>query len=267
MPSDLTIWFGPLVRWLVGLVLLLPIAAQAQDSILRVIGDENYPPYLFLDADGHENGYLVDLWKNWERKTGIKVELKATKWEEAQRILLRGDADVIENIFETQQRQPLYDFSKPYADLPVDIYRDVSLGGLTTLDSLRGFRVGVMEGDACIERLKDNGIDTLVYYGNYSKLIQGAKAQDIKVFCLDEYPANYYLYQLGAYRQFVKAFELYRGQFHRAVRKGNLATLHLVEQGMAAIPATEKDQLRRKWLNEPTDYRLYAYYAAEAPSL
>ena len=257
---------SPLALSLPGLalLLLLPIAVAAQDRTLRVIGDENYPPYLFLDANGQEHGYLVDLWKLWGRKTGILVELKATKWEEAQRILLRGDADVIENIFETPQRQPLYDFSKPYADLPVNIYRDVSIGGLATLSSLRGFRVGVMEGDACIERLKANGVDTLVYYDNYSKLIQAAQAQDIKVFCLDEYPANFYLYQLGADRQFVKAFELYRGQFHRAVRKGNLATLRLVEQGMAAISAAEMDALRRKWLSEPTDYRQYADYAVEA---
>ncbi|WP_295445860.1 transporter substrate-binding domain-containing protein [uncultured Thiodictyon sp.] len=242
----------------------MPICAQAQERVLRVIGDENYPPYLFLDAGGKEEGFLVDVWKLWERKTGIKVELKATKWDEAQRILLRGDADVIENMFETPQRAPLYDFSKPYADLPVDIYRDVSIGGLASLASLRGFQIGVMEGDACIEQLKNSGIDTLVYYGNYTQLIQAAKAQDIKVFCLDQYPANFYLYQQGAYRQFVKAFELYRGQFHRAVRKGNSATLQLVEQGMAAISDTEMDALHRKWLSEPTDYGRYVQYAFEA---
>ena len=269
MHSDLTSWFGPLARFFLGIwvALLLPLAAQAQDRVLRVIGDENYPPYLFLDANGKEDGFLVDLWKLWERKTGVKVELQATKWEEAQRILLSGGADVIENIFETPQRRPLYDFSKPYADLPVAIYRDVAIGGLTSLDSLRGFRVGVMEGDACIERLKDSGIDTLVYYGNYTKLIQAAKAKDIKVFCLDEYPANFYLYRLGADQQFVKAFELYRGQFHRAVRKGNLGTLQLVEQGMAAISTTEMDALRRKWLSEPTDYRRYVRYSVEVAAV
>jgi len=248
----------------IALALLLPLCAQAQERVLRVIGDENYPPYLFLDAAGHEEGLLVDLWKLWARKTGIAVTLKATNWEEAQRILLRGDADVIETIFETPQRAPLYDFSKPYADLPVNIYRDVSIGGLAGLDALRGFRIGVMTGDACVDRLKNSGIDTLVYYANYTQLIQAAKAQDIKVFCLDESPANFYLYQQGAHRQFVKAFELYRGQFHRAVRKGDSATLQLVEQGMAAISDAQMDRLRRKWLSEPTDYGRYVEYAAEA---
>jgi PAS domain S-box-containing protein len=246
-----------------GAMLLLPSVAQAQERVLRVVGDENYPPYLFLNAEGKEDGLLVDVWRLWERKTGVKVELKAIKWEEAQRTLLRGDADVIENIFETPQRKPLYDFSKPYAELPVDIYRDVSIGGLTNLASLRGFQVGVMEGDACIEKLKSSGIANLAYFGNYTKLVQAAKAQDIKVFCLDEYPANFYLYQQGAHRQFIKAFELYRGEFHRAVRKGDDATLKLVEDGMAVISPAEMDALRRKWLSEPADYRRHAQLAAE----
>ena len=205
----------------IGIVLLLPIGAQAQERVLHVIGDENYPPYLFLDAAGKEEGFLVDVWRLWGRKTGIKVELKATQWDAAQRILLRGDADVIENIFETPQRTLLYDFSKPYADLPVNIYRDVSIGGLASLDSLRGFRVGVMQGDACVEKLKASGIDTLVYYGNYTQLIQAAKGQDIKVFCLDEYPANFYLYQQGAYRQF--------GLDHRSGQRPSLTKLYRLD--------------------------------------
>ncbi|MCK7578905.1 MAG: response regulator [Chromatiales bacterium] len=247
-----------LIVWLASWCLLS--VAFADTRVLRVIGDDNYPPYLFLNAEGREDGFIVDLWRLWERKTGIRVELKATQWDEAQRLLLAGEADVIENIFKTQGREPFYDFSEPYADLPVAIYRDVSIDGLTSLETLRGFRVGVMQGDACVEHLQRHGIDSLVTYPNYTQLIQSAKAQDIKVFCLDEYPANFYLYRQQAHHQFAKAFELYHGQFHRAVRKGDLDTLRLVEQGMASISSAELDELRRKWLTTPTDYGHYARY-------
>ncbi len=269
MNADLTPSFYVRAPGFLGvlLALLVPCAVQAGIGTLRVVSDENYPPYLFLNAEGKEDGLLVDLWRLWERKTGIKVELQAINWDEAQRTLLRGDADVIDLIYETPGRAPFYDFSKPYGDQPVAIYRDRSIGGLTNLDSLRGFQVGVMDGDACVERLKDGGITNLVYYSNYTKLVQAAKAQDIKVFCLDEYPANFYLYQQGAHRQFVKAFELYRGQFHRAVRKGDIATLKLVEQGMAAISAAELDELHGKWLNEPADFKQYARYAVQAAAV
>ena len=245
-----------------GLCSFLPTPAIAEEKILRVVGDENYPPFLFLDAEGEATGYLVDLWKLWEKKTGIKVELKALKWEEAQKALLRGDADVIDNIFQTPEREHLYDFSEPYVDLPVAIYSDISISGITSLNELKGFQIGVMEGDACIEKLTSQGINSLVYYGNYTKLIQAAVVHDIKVFCLDEYPANFYLYQLNAHKQFKKAFPLYQGQFHQAVREGNKAILELVKSGMLKISAQEKDKLIEKWLITSPDYQNYAKYAA-----
>ena len=48
-------------------------AADAHPSSLRVVSDDNFPPYLFRNADGHVEGFLVDLWALWERKTGVRV--------------------------------------------------------------------------------------------------------------------------------------------------------------------------------------------------
>ena len=47
-------------------------------ATLRVVMDDNYPPYAFRDSSGVLNGYLVDIWKLWEGKTGVRVELVAT---------------------------------------------------------------------------------------------------------------------------------------------------------------------------------------------
>ncbi|MEA3643418.1 MAG: PAS domain S-box protein, partial [Lamprobacter sp.] len=256
------------MRCLTSLCLMLLLAlslrpAFAQERILRVVGDENYPPYLFINAEGEADGFLADLWQRWSQATGIPVDLQPLQWDLAQQRLLEGEADVIENLFKTPQRLPLYAFSEPYATLPVAIYRDRSIGGLTKLETLRGFQIGVMQGDACIDWLSNRGIHDLVPYEDYRAVIAAAKAQEIKVFCMDEYPANFYLYQLDAHRQLVKAFELYAGQFHRATRKDAEATLDLVKQGMASIPEAEIAALRRQWLMEPTDYRRTAMLALQ----
>ena len=149
------------VRLLAGLlvVLLLPLAAQAKT--LRVVSDDNYPPYLFLNPDRVAEGYLVDLWKLWVQKTGIPVELAAMRWADAQQRVLAGDADVIDMIYRTPAREPKYDFSGPYADLPVAIYASRSITGLHDVGSLKGFKVGVQEGDACIETLEKGGVTAM----------------------------------------------------------------------------------------------------------
>jgi PAS domain S-box-containing protein len=235
-------------------LLWLSDAVGAEPSRLRVVGDNNYPPYLFLDQEGRATGYLVDIWRLWEQKTGVTVTLEARNWAEAQQQLLAGEADVIENTFRTPEREPLYDFTAPYATLPVAIYRHASISGIHDVQTLHGFRVGVMAGDACIERLHAEGITDLQLYPTYVALIRGARAEEIKIFCLDEYPANYYLYQLGAHQRFEPAFQLYEGRFHRAVREGDTATLRLVERGMAAISVAEESAIHHKWMHRPVDY-------------
>ncbi len=218
---------------------------------LRVVSDENYPPYLFRNADGAVEGYLVDYWKLWSSKTGVPVQLDARPWSDAQQAVLDGRADVIDMIYRTPPREPVYDFSIPYADLPVDIYTHKAISGISGPATLKGFQIGVQAGDACIDMLKGQGIETLVTFPNYEALIKAALRAEVKVFCLDEAPAEFYLYKLGAFQSFNKAFELYVGQFHRAVPKGHLATLALVERGMQAISPEEHAALRSKWLGTP----------------
>jgi two-component system, sensor histidine kinase and response regulator len=270
MPSWMPRW--PRVRyriwiWISILIGAAPAwgaaAAEAPEQrVLRVVGDENYPPYLFRNQDGQATGYLVDLWRLWETKTGVAVRIDVANWAEAQRTLLRGDADVIENIYRTPEREPSYDFSAPYADLPVAIYSHDSIQGINDIAALRGFQIGVMDGDACVEHLRREGIINLRLYRDYTDLLMGALAEDIKLFCLDEYPANYYIYRLNAQKTFRKAFELYQGQFHRAVSKGNTAILDLVERGMAAITPQEREALRKIWMGQPLPYSDVLHHAA-----
>ena len=236
------------------------LAADAAPRSLHVVSDDNYPPYLFRNADGKVEGYLVDLWQLWQSRTGIEVNLTATNWAEAQRMIADGRADVIDMIYRTPQREALYEFSAPYADLPVAIYTHTTIGGISGVSTLKGFEIGVQSGDACIHRLNASGITTLVEYPNYTELIAAAQRQEIKLFCLDEIPANFYLYKAQAQADFRKAFDLYQGQFRRATRKGNIATLQIVEKGMAAITPAEDAALRKKWFGTPLDLGSYGRY-------
>ena len=57
----------------------------ADFATLSVVSDDNYPPYVFRDASGKLRGILPDQWALWEQKTGVKVDLQAMDWAEAQR--------------------------------------------------------------------------------------------------------------------------------------------------------------------------------------
>ncbi len=240
---------GSLLLLLVAV--LAPVANAAPERVLRVVTADNYPPFLYRQAGGALDGYLVEWWALWERRTGVKVELVGTPWAEAQRQLLDGNADVIDLIFRTPAREALFDFTDAYAEVPVNVYVHDSVKGIHDVASLHGFDVGVLKGDACAEQLARQGVDSLHAFDDYPPMIAAALAQEIRIFCIDEHPANFYLYREHAQTEFRPAFRLYVGRFHRAVRKGDQETLRLVADGAALISSEEQQALIDKWLPPP----------------
>ncbi|MEY5098302.1 MAG: hypothetical protein RJA36_1021 [Pseudomonadota bacterium] len=231
-----------------------PAAVPGSDiKVLRVVSGDDFPPYLFRDSDGKLQGYLVDYWQLWERKTGVMVKLDTMPWDEAHRRIQRGDADVINMLYRTLQREQLYDFSPPVALGTVNIYSHVSISGTHNAQTLKGFQVGVLKGHICNDKLAEQGITSLLRYDRQADLFNAVQRGEIRIFCIGGEAANFYLYRLGIADQFRKAFELYAGAGYHVVLKGNAGTLALVVRGMQAITPAETDALRRKWLGTPLD--------------
>ncbi|KQT42686.1 PAS domain S-box protein [Methylophilus sp. Leaf459] len=242
-------------------------AVAAPPNAITVISDDNYPPYLFKDDRGNTVGILADYWKLWEKKTGISVTLISTRWEMAQQQLLSGHADVIEMIYRNPEREVTYAFSAPYATLPIGIYAHESMTGLISADSLAGFTVGVQKGDACIYKLKEAGVKSFRVYNSYDEIIQATLKQQVMITCMDDFPARYYLYKLGAETSILRAFTIYQGQFHRAVKKENTPILALVEQGAASISADEMAAIESKWKGRHIPRNAYSKQAIVAVAL
>ncbi len=251
--------FRPILALLLAVGLApLPAAAASTPppNNITVVSDDNYPPYVFRDAEGTLRGILPDQWNLWEKKTGVKVQLKALDWAEAQRLMHDGQADVIDTIFRTPEREQIYDFTPPYAEIRVPIFQHRDLGGIADYPSLRGFTVGVKAGDAVIEKLAEYGIDSIREYPSYETIIQAAKNDEIKVFSVDEPAAVYYLYKHDAADLFRKSFILYTGEFHRAVHKGRPDLLALVKNGFGKITPREYEAIEQKWLGTPVAWTL-----------
>lgn len=216
------------------------------DKIIVAI-DHNYPPYIFRGEDGILKGYLVDLWQEWEKVTEVKVVLYAVEWAQALKAIQEGKADIIDTIFFTEERSKIFTFSQPYVNINVPIFYSKSISGLADYDSLKGFMIAVKEGDAAIDYLLKNGVTNLVLFKDYKDIAIAAKEDKIKIFTIDEPCAIYYLNKYGILENFKHGFNLYTGQFHRAVRKGNEPILEYVEKGFNSIPKSVYKELQNKW--------------------
>lgn len=113
-------------RWLVLLFCLCRFphfAVTDPIKLIRVVIDDNYPPFSFRDERGRLQGILKDARDLWSERTGIRVDLVAM------------------------------DFSDPYATADVALFFREDLNGIRDAATARGFTVGVKTGDACVDWL------------------------------------------------------------------------------------------------------------------
>ncbi|MGE4561162.1 MAG: transporter substrate-binding domain-containing protein, partial [Desulfobulbus sp.] len=218
---------------------------------IRVVMDNNYPPYVFVNGKGDVQGILADQWRLWQKKTGISVEITATDWNDALGAMQSGRYDVIDTIFETEQRKTWLDFGKPYTRIEVAAYFDKAISAITSLDSLRGFVVAVKEGDAIVDLLRSHGVDNLIFFKGYGAVVQAAKDRKVNVFVVDTPPALYFLYKYGLQNDFKRSQPIHVGAFHRAVRKGNTALLREIEAGFSLLTPGELEKIEKKWYGAP----------------
>jgi PAS domain S-box-containing protein len=244
--------------------------AVAAPRAIKVVLDSAYAPYSF-QSDGKVEGILVDQWRAWEKQTGIKVEIQALNWNEALRRMSAGEFDVIDSIVDTPARRQSFDFTPPYATIEASIFFRHDISGISDLASLKGFPVGVKEGDQHIDTLAAGGVTTAIFFPNNDQMIKAARQKKINVFVCDVPSALYLLNRNGIEAEFRQSPPIFRDELRRAVRKGDTALLRTVSAGFDAIPPAELARINERWfgstINRYRRYVLYAGYAAAAALL
>lgn len=223
------------------------LQTSAVNNVIKVVIDDNYPPYVFKDSAGRVQGILIDEWKLFEKKTGIKIIIDVMDWSKALKLMKQGKYDVIDTIFYNKERAKLYDFTKAYAKIDVPIFFNKNISGISDVESLNGFTIAAKTGDNCIDFLKNYGITDIKEFNSYESIIKAASEHKISVFVVDKPPALYYMYKLQIQDQFNYSAPLYSGEFHRAVKKGNIKLLKFVESGFGKITTSEYASIEKKW--------------------
>lgn len=260
------------------LVVLLPALPCAGDqkpagggfTSIRVVMDDNYPPYVFKGEQGELRGIVIDQWRLWEKKTGIRAELSGMDWGEAQRRMQAGEFDVIDTIFKTERREVYLDFARPYARIDFSIFLHNDISGIRDATDLKGFLVGVKSGGAVIDILKNYGVENIDVYPSDLSIVEAARDSKIKVFVMGDQSALYFLNKLQIAGDFRHSTDVFSAEFHRAVPKGRGELLDAVEKGFTRILPAEYEAIEKEWLGTSlvNEFQLrYFWYAAAGVSV
>lgn len=231
------------------LITLSPNLAKAYTAV----GDNNYPPLVFLNQEGNPDGYDIEVLKLIEAKTKLTFTINLKLWDEAKIEVMNGKADVLIGVNKTPEREVYFDFSEPYLENHLVIFVLQNNFFIRGPGDLRDRRVGVQRGDLAEEYLKENyPAINLYYYNNQLEALEDLKKGKVDAVVGNYFTGYYWINKYGMNRQ-IKSIgkPLLTTSYCFAVQKGNKEVLAKLNSGIKAITLSgELKKLQDEWFGE-----------------
>lgn len=238
----------------VAVSIAAPLAADIEGgSIPKVVvvgGDRDYPPYEFLGRDDQPAGYNVDLTKAIAETMGMTIEIRLGSWAATRAAFEAGEVHVLQGITWTRERTQEMDFTPPHAVLNHAIFARRGTPRVSSLDDLRGHKV-TLHGRGFI----DDRLTALGYGDDLDRTETPADALRRLASGEDEYavvavvPGMYLIRELQLSNLVPVARGVATGRYCFAVRKGSVALLARLNEGLAILKKTGRyDAIHQKWL-------------------
>lgn len=249
------LWLAAVCPWVIGAWAAAPSASSSvahalPGPALRVALDDSRPPYASRDAEDRLQGYLVERWALWSRRSGRPVDLQGLTWTQARQRVLDGQADVLDGVAVGDPPELHLEVAAPYSEAAVLLYHRAHLAGLSDAASARSFVVGVKEGGDCADHLEAAGATHLLRYPGNDALVRAALLQEVEVFCMSQPSAELLLTQMGIQDAFRRSPALYTQRISWAVRRGRSDLAHEVAAGFARLDPQAEVALQRRWFGE-----------------
>lgn len=125
--------------------------ANAHKRVIKIGGDNNYPPYEFTDEDGNFRGFNVDMMRAIGIELGLEIELIPMSWQEAMEALERGEVDAIQGMTKSKIREEKFDFTLPLVTNSQAIFVLKDTNYISSIEDLKGRKASFQEGDISYE--------------------------------------------------------------------------------------------------------------------
>ncbi len=145
-----------------------------KNGVLRVAAFDGNPPFGFIDPETKkQTGHDIDLARAYAKQLGVELKLIPTNPANRIPLLTSGKADVVFASFTiTDERAKVVDFTTPYF-LVGQVFL-AKKGVLSSLDKLKGLRVGTEKGTTMEANLRKNYPDARVVLYDDSPLALAA---------------------------------------------------------------------------------------------
>ncbi|WP_394251486.1 diguanylate cyclase [Vibrio profundi] len=236
--------------------------AKSEDSKTLIIANSKaWKPFSYIDEKGEPNGILIDLWKEYSRRTGVDVEFKLTDWNESLMLVKNGQADAHAGLLWSAPRDEFLDYSDTLLTIDTHLFMVQDYIGTDLnyfLAGDEGKSIGVVEGGYeqyfAEQNFPNLQLDMFV---NNEQMFNAALKGKLTAFIADTQVANFYLYTSKAEVQIAPVMFLYSGDLKVAVAEGNQALLESIDTGFSSLSRKDREQILSKWMHIKTVYPPY----------
>jgi two-component sensor histidine kinase/ABC-type amino acid transport substrate-binding protein len=229
-----------------------PLSAEEDrhfDRPLIARGDYDYPPFEFIDDEGHPSGFNVELIEAIAKEMGIEVIVDLGLWSEVRNELASGQVDFITGMYQTEERERHFDFSAPHNVISHAIYTrkgsDISLPS-----DLAGRMVYVQSGDVMQEYLRERIPNAFIVKARtYRDALIMLNSDDlVDAALLSRIQAEYLIREEGLSRIESAGPPIYPRKYSFAVKNGDSDLIAILNDGLALVRKKGVyDQLYAKW--------------------
>lgn len=227
--------------------------------MIRVCGDNMYPPFEYYDSEGDAVGFNIDLIRAIDRNTdtfngGIEIELMP--WQNIEEAIVNGKKDVIEGISITKQREKNLVFSNSMFEVSHNIYVLSGNREIYTYRDLKDKVILAQKNDPiCGLRAEDTLIkDTFFKLKLVKDLEEGFEtlARGVGDAIISPEPtAVYFQEKMGDRISVRPVTRLYWTDYAIGVKKENTELIEKINNGLEIISKIgELERLKTKWFGD-----------------
>lgn len=219
---------------------------------IKVAGDNNYPPYEYVDKNGIYKGFNVDVMRAIALELGIEIELIPMNWSNAINALETGKVDAIQGMIKSDSRDITFDFSNALLTNAQAIFVLKEKNHIAELQDLNNTKVAFQRGDISEEIVSD--IEDVESYGknNQEESMEALLKGEVDVVIGNRLTGLYILQKYENYNKVKIVGEpIHKTEYMAATLDGNEDILDILNIGIREIKENGTyDKIYKKWFGQ-----------------
>jgi len=221
-----------------------------EHPVLRVAPDPTYPPVEYIDEDGNYKGISADYLKLLAKEMKVEFEIvKYETWTEALDAARTRKVDILPAAALSVNRSAYLQGTQPYLIFPNVIVSNIDSDSLTTIEKLKGKRVGIVSSYFWFETVEREYPE--IEISPVSNVVEGLRyvsTGQIDAFITTVPIAIYYIQKEGLSNLQFNPQSSQSIQLSILSRNDWPILNSILEKALANIPQNKKDTIYNRWI-------------------